>query len=104
MRQLAAALRCDTSYITTIVDNLEVTTRVLPLEEARALGAMALFGAKYGNEVRVVQIGSPWSLELCAGTHVSRSSEVGLINLISESSIGSTKVPVPSQWSRSAPI
>ncbi|HEY2643516.1 MAG TPA: alanine--tRNA ligase [Galbitalea sp.] len=71
-------------------DNLEVTTRVLPLDQAKSLGAMALFGEKYGNEVRVVQIGSPWSLELCAGTHVSRSSEVGLINLVSESSVGST--------------
>jgi alanyl-tRNA synthetase len=71
-------------------DNLEVTTRILPLEEARGLGAMALFGEKYGNEVRVVQIGSPWSLELCAGTHVLRSSEVGLINLVSESSVGSS--------------
>jgi alanyl-tRNA synthetase len=71
-------------------DNLEVTTRILPLEEARGLGAMALFGEKYGNEVRVVQIGSPWSLELCAGTHVVRSSEVGLINLVSESSVGSS--------------
>jgi alanyl-tRNA synthetase len=71
-------------------DNLEVTTRILPLEDAKKLGAMALFGEKYGNEVRVVQIGSPWSLELCAGTHVSRSSEVGLINLVSESSVGSS--------------
>jgi alanyl-tRNA synthetase len=71
-------------------DNLEVVTRILPLEEAKALGAMALFGEKYGNEVRVVDIGGPWSRELCAGTHVGRSAEVGLINLVSESSIGST--------------
>ncbi|HEY5320979.1 MAG TPA: alanine--tRNA ligase [Galbitalea sp.] len=71
-------------------DNLEVTTRVLPLEEAKALGAMALFGEKYGNEVRVVDIGGPWSRELCAGTHVRRSSEVGLVNLVSESSVGSS--------------
>jgi alanyl-tRNA synthetase len=71
-------------------DNLEVTTRILPLEEAKALGAMALFGEKYGNEVRVVEIGGPWSLELCAGTHVRRSAEVGLISLVSESSVGST--------------
>jgi alanyl-tRNA synthetase len=71
-------------------DNLEVTTRVLPLEEAKALGAMALFGEKYGNEVRVVDIGGPWSRELCAGTHVRRSAEVGLVNLVSESSVGSS--------------
>jgi alanyl-tRNA synthetase len=71
-------------------DNLEVTTRILPLDEAKALGAMALFGEKYGDTVRVVEIGGPWSLELCAGTHVGRSSEVGLINLIGESSVGST--------------
>jgi alanyl-tRNA synthetase len=73
-----------------IADNLEVTTRVMSLDEAKKDGAMALFGEKYGDTVRVVDIGGPWSRELCAGTHVSRSSEVGLINLISESSIGST--------------
>jgi alanyl-tRNA synthetase len=73
-----------------IRSNLDVTTRILPLAEARELGAMALFGEKYGDTVRVVQIGSPWSLELCAGTHVTRSSEIGLINLVSETSIGST--------------
>ncbi|MFZ2964500.1 MAG: alanine--tRNA ligase, partial [Rhodoglobus sp.] len=71
-------------------DNLEVTTRILPLAEAKALGAMALFGEKYGETVRVVEIGGPWSLELCAGTHVTRSSEVGLINLVGEQSVGST--------------
>ncbi|MBG6054273.1 alanyl-tRNA synthetase [Salinibacterium sp. CAN_S4] len=71
-------------------DNLEVTTRILPIDEAKALGAMALFSEKYGDTVRVVEIGGPWSLELCAGTHVSRSAEVGLINLIGESSVGSS--------------
>jgi alanyl-tRNA synthetase len=73
-----------------IADNLDVVTRVMSLDEAKESGAMALFGEKYGDTVRVVDIGGPWSRELCAGTHVSRSSEVGLINLIGESSIGST--------------
>ncbi len=71
-------------------DDLEVVTRELPLEKAKAMGAMALFGEKYGDVVRMVDIGGPWSRELCAGTHVSSSSEIGMINLISESSVGST--------------
>ena len=79
-----------------IRDDLEVSTRIMPLDEARSLGAMALFGEKYGDTVRVVQIGSPWSLELCAGTHVGRSSQVGLINLVSEASIGSSNRRVES--------
>ncbi len=70
--------------------NLQVETRVMPLDEAKAMGAMALFGEKYGQTVRVVDIGGPWSRELCAGTHVARSAEIGLINLVSESSIGSS--------------
>jgi alanyl-tRNA synthetase len=70
--------------------NLEVSTRIMPLVEARALGAMALFGEKYGEQVRVVEIGGPWSLELCAGTHVGRSAEIGVINVISEASVGSS--------------
>ncbi len=73
-----------------IRDNLEVETRTMPLAEAKALGAMALFGEKYGETVRVVDIGGPWSRELCAGTHVGRSSEIGLISLVSESSVGSS--------------
>ena len=89
---LSAATRSEIEEISNnaIRQNLEVETRVMPLDEARALGAMALFGEKYGETVRVVEIGGPWSLELCAGTHVIRSSEIGLINLVSESSIGST--------------
>ncbi|RLK49179.1 alanine--tRNA ligase [Microbacterium telephonicum] len=71
-------------------DNLEVTTRVLPLAEAKELGAMALFGEKYGDTVRMVDIGGPWSRELCAGTHVSSSAEIGLISLVGESSVGAS--------------
>jgi alanyl-tRNA synthetase len=51
---------------------------------------MALFGEKYGDTVRMVDIGGPWSRELCAGIHVRSSAEVGLVNLISESSVGAT--------------
>jgi alanyl-tRNA synthetase len=79
-----------------IRDNLEVVTRDLPLDEAKALGAMALFGEKYGDRVRVVDIGGPWSRELCAGTHVSSSAEIGMINLVSEASVGSTNRRVES--------
>jgi alanyl-tRNA synthetase len=71
-------------------DNLEVVTRILPIDEARKAGAMALFGEKYGDTVRMVDIGGPWSRELCAGIHVRTSAEVGLVNLVSESSVGST--------------
>nr|BFF11376.1 alanine--tRNA ligase [Microbacterium flavescens] len=71
-------------------DNLAVTTRVLALDEAKSLGAMALFGEKYGDTVRMVDIGGPWSRELCAGTHVSTSAEVGLISLVGESSVGAS--------------
>ncbi len=69
---------------------LEVTTRIMSLDEAKEAGAMALFGEKYGDVVRMVDIGGPWSRELCAGTHVSTSAEVGLVSLVSESSVGAS--------------
>ncbi|MGV8913486.1 MAG: alanine--tRNA ligase [Rhodoglobus sp.] len=81
---------------TAVRDNLEVTTRIMALDDAKDLGAMALFGEKYGDTVRVVEIGGPWSLELCAGTHVGRSAEIGLISLIGESSVGSSNRRVES--------
>jgi len=71
-------------------DNLEVTTRVLALDEAKALGAQALFGEKYGDVVRMVDIGGPWSRELCGGTHVGRSAEIGIISVVGESSVGAS--------------
>ena len=83
-------------------DNLEVTTRVLPLSEAKELGAMALFGEKYGDTVRMVDIGGPWSRELCGGTHVGSSAEVGLISLIGESSVGASNRRVEALVGRDA--
>jgi alanyl-tRNA synthetase len=75
---------------TAIRDDLEVTTRIMSLDDARAQGAMALFGEKYGDVVRMVDIGGPWSRELCAGTHVARSSQIGVVTVIGESSVSST--------------
>ncbi|MBB1196713.1 MULTISPECIES: alanine--tRNA ligase [Curtobacterium] len=75
---------------TAIRTDLEVSTRILPIDEAKALGAQALFGEKYGAEVRMVDIGGPWSRELCGGTHVASSAQIGLVNLVGESSVGST--------------
>ena len=71
-----------------IRQSYEVVTRELPLDEAKAMGANALFGEKYGAMVRMVDIGGPWSRELCGGTHVVNSAEIGIINLIGESSVG----------------
>ena len=69
--------------------NFEVGTEYMPFEDAKKSGAMALFGEKYPNLVRVVDIGGPFSRELCGGTHVGASSEVGPISVLSEASVGS---------------
>ncbi|GMA33828.1 hypothetical protein GCM10025876_00320 [Demequina litorisediminis] len=72
-----------------IREELPVSTNVMNLDEAKNLGAMALFGEKYGDRVRVVEIGGPFSRELCAGTHVANSSQIGLLTVTSEGSVGS---------------
>ncbi len=72
---------------TLLLDNLEVSAEVMSQEAAKKLGAMALFGEKYGDQVRVVSVGD-WARELCGGTHVSRSGQLGVVKLLSESSIG----------------
>ncbi len=72
---------------TLLLDNLEVSAEVMSQADAKKLGAMALFGEKYGDQVRVVSVGD-WARELCGGTHVSRSGQLGVVKLLSESSIG----------------
>ncbi len=87
-----------------VLENAEVTTRLMGLDDAREAGARALFGEKYGDEVRVVSMGNAardhgnnaqgsntlgWSVELCGGTHVRRTGDIGLIAVTSESAVAS---------------
>ncbi|GLH79301.1 alanine--tRNA ligase [Bradyrhizobium sp. SSBR45G] len=82
-----------------VLENAEVTTRLMGLDDAREAGARALFGEKYGDEVRVVSMGNVardqgsntlgWSVELCGGTHVRRTGDIGLIAVTSESAVAS---------------
>ncbi|WP_206476486.1 alanine--tRNA ligase [Microbacterium sp. KRD172] len=89
---LSVDARTDIEEITNraVQDALEVTTRIVSLDEAKEAGAMALFGEKYGDVVRMVDIGGPWSRELCAGTHVNTSAEIGLVSVVGESSVGAS--------------
>jgi len=82
-----------------VLENDEVTTRIMAVDDAREAGARALFGEKYGDEVRVVSMGKGpreqgqnalgWSVELCGGTHVRRTGDIGLISVISEGAVAS---------------
>ena len=70
-----------------LLDDLEVNAQLMTQPEARAMGAMALFGEKYGDQVRVVSVGD-WAHELCGGTHARRSGQLGVVTFLSEGSIG----------------
>ena len=95
----AAELERIETYANEIVlQNAPVTTRLMAVDDAIAEGAMALFGEKYGDEVRVVRMGTalhgdkaskPYSVELCGGTHVSATGDIGIVRLVSEGAVAS---------------
>jgi alanyl-tRNA synthetase len=71
-----------------LLEDLAVSSQTMSLPEAREWGALALFGENYAEDVRVIEIGGPWSRELCGGTHVERSSQIGTVVLTSDGSVG----------------
>ena len=91
-----------------VLQNAPVVTRLLSRDDAIASGARALFGEKYGDEVRVVAMGEGsgntmgWSVELCGGTHVSRTGDIGIISVVGESAVASGVRRVEALTGRSA--
>ncbi|PHR60871.1 MAG: alanine--tRNA ligase [Robiginitomaculum sp.] len=89
-----AAIECEVNSV--IWENLTVSTQIMTPDAARERGAMALFGEKYGDEVRVLAMGNTpedpeaiYSIELCGGTHVARTGDIGLLRIVSESAVAS---------------
>ncbi|GAB2906920.1 alanine--tRNA ligase [Neomicrococcus lactis] len=89
--QISAAAKSEIEEVANLAirNNFPVTTKVMSLDEAKAMGAMSLFGEKYGQTVRVVEINGEWSRELCGGTHVGATSQIGSLTLLGEQSVGS---------------
>ena len=90
-RALSAATRSEIEEVANLAvrKDLPVSATFMPLPRAREIGALALFGETYDEDVRVVEIGGPWSRELCGGTHVQHSSQIGALTITGESSVGS---------------
>lgn len=88
---LSAAARSEIEEVSNLAirSDYRVQTTVMSLTEAKALGATALFGEAYGDRVRVVEIDGAWSRELCGGTHVQSTAQIGSLTMLGESSVGS---------------
>ena len=88
---LSAETRSEIEEVSNLAirQDLAVSAQYMSLPEAKTWGAVALFGETYDESVRVIEIGGPWSRELCGGTHVARSAQIGLVSITNESSVGS---------------